>query len=276
MRPAQFQAETDHSLDSARGQGRRTPLSLCLSGTVRSRLARISMLPRLPKDDSFVSFWIVGELQGHWGEHKEGQGQGWAERRPHRPAQSPGQRLPTPSGAWEVDGNCLDVSLSYGAPSGLEPNPNHPECWPPRRGRGLPPGRASLPAHLALLVRQPKASLWEFRGSSRGGRQACGTRGGVPVPALHALRPVSRPGVCLLAARARGVSDLSDRPAASAGLSLARVCLLCLQSCSLHTGGPGGHGARRAGDPGVFLSCSWDPHRRLGVSSRLLRENQVK
>lgn len=224
------------------------------------------MLPRLPKDDSFVSFWIVGELQGHWGEHKEGQG--WAERRPHRPAQSPGQRLPTPSGAWEVDGNCLDVSLSYGAPSGLEPNPSHPECWPPGRGRGLPPGRASLPARLALLVRQPKASLWEFRGSSRGGRQACGTRGGVPVPALQALRPVSRPGVCLLAAGARGVSDLSDRPAASAGLSLARGSVSCVSKAAVST--PGGQAATERAEQGTQASSSLAAGIRTGVSRRLV------
>lgn len=70
------------------------------------------MLPRLPKDESFISFWIVGEeLQGHWGEHKEGRGQGLGRKAAALAGTEhlPGSPHPVAS---EVDGNCLDVSLS--------------------------------------------------------------------------------------------------------------------------------------------------------------------
>lgn len=117
------------------------------------------MLPRLPDDDSFVSFWIVGEeLRGRRVNTRKDEGRGWEERRPHWPAQSLclGQGRPA---LWRRKSMGTASRCHY--PMGSqEARAQLPGVLATAvTSRGLPPGQAILPARLALPVRQPKASL---------------------------------------------------------------------------------------------------------------------
>lgn len=239
------------------------------------------MLPGLPKDESFILFWIVGEkLRGPWGEHEEGQGQGLGREAAALAGteQRPGSPHPVAS---EVDGNCLDVPLSCGLPGGSSPTTRgagrrgHQPRAAPRTG--LPPSSPGSPCEAA------ESRPLRLRGSSRGGRQCPCDTSLFLVPALPAPQRVSTPGVSFrleLRAFLASARGLSDQPAASAGLPRPaappgpRLCLLCLQSRSLRAWGQVvTEGAERG--PGVFPTClccdflsrSWDPHRRLVLTA---------
>lgn len=236
------------------------------------------MLPGLPKDESFIPFWIVGEkLRGPWGEHEEGQGQGLGREAAALAGteQRPGSPYPVAS---EVDGNCLDVSLSCGLPGGSSPTTRgagrrgHQPRAAPRTG--LPPSSPGSPCEAA------ESKPLRLRGASRGGRQCPCDTSLFLVPALPAPQRVSTPGVSFrleLRAFLASARGLSDQPAASAGLPRpaappARGSVSCVSKAAASA--PGARwsqrapsGAQASSPPASAVSSSLAAGIRTGVSS---------
>lgn len=227
---------------------------LGLPGIVSVLRAFTGTLPRLPTDKGFIPSWkVLGWTQG--GTKAVGEEGGRGAGTQVRPVLCPVVPL--------VDGDCLAVSLPYGAPGGSGPATRSDGHYGHQQGAG--PGTADiLPAHLAILERQPRATRLIFLRVSTGQETAGRILCGLPAMSHKASSCPARP----VAGREPDVSSSQSsarfRPMLLAcattqqppwGSPCPGLCL-CVSKAAVSAPGPEGADGCLALDSVLALGCS--------------------